>query len=467
MIQTVKRGHLFLLAGFTVAALLLHPTAGQAQSGMNLVTDGGFDNGFANYGVYNLIQDTEVQGTLAVTRSNPDDVALIGQSLQNTPVPAGTQFEVTVDLALTEFTDDIKDVRLRLWELGNESNALDCPFTVQSVTPTLLTYTLRGVTASEWANLDVQLYLFDNRDPSLLVDNLSVRVVDDGITKTECVSALVPNVNLLQNSSFNFPGTPWTFSDGLKSAVVESAEFQFPFGDYAVLSRTQYTDDSGNPFYPYMSQALENISMPAGTPLEFRGFIWNTSDEAALVSIHLWNQGDESSRRACPFTIPANSGVDFESYIMQVITPGDWENPELQFFVGNFGEEWIVVDEFNLRFQPNRTIAPLRCYSADKQGDKGLVINGDFDYGDLFFGGFGALNRSVVDGVMQLSGQNDNPAGIFQPLFKEMDSEFSRFRQDYGYRLQVRMGNTAATPKTVVVRLWEVPNDANQFFCVL
>ena len=185
----------------------------------NLVTNGDFANGEAGWTFLNDIHHQVVGEVLEVYRDASPSLGRVRQDL-GYPAPAGTPFEVTLDLGNSSGVS--KQMSLQLRDTATASQIL-CTFIVPAGAP-LAPYTMRGETDAAWQ--DIRLHLLDQApdgQPAFLIDNVDVRYRPDlTLSGTECLLPPnpPPNVPLLSNGDFSMGESDWRFTGVLNHSVV-------------------------------------------------------------------------------------------------------------------------------------------------------------------------------------------------------------------------------------------------------
>ncbi len=419
-----------------------------------LVTNGTFDTNIDGWLPYNLTGDS-VAGAAQLTRTDTTDNAILAQTLNTGgPVPPNTGYDVSIDLGNS--SNQPKYVTLLLWEFNNLNNFGICFFTVPANTP-LATYTLQtNVGPTGWNQADLWLFVDDFSNPSLLVDNVAVAPSVVPVTQTSCNAPLLADDNMVVNGGFDLlPSDPDAFyfqSPAVNSTVTNNT---------LEMTRGTLFDNFGNPQLALLSQNTR-FAPPAGTPIQASVDLGNTSDETKLVSLHLWAFPDETTRQFCVFTVPPNTPL--QTYTMQLVTNANWTNADVQLYVEDFGEPWLLVDNVSLSYAPNANITGLAC-QTQLVADRNLLMNGDFEYGNAFFGTFGTMLTDTAPGAtdLYLRATTNTPdrtdvGAIFQPMF---------FDAPVGtpFEVSVVLQNPTAETKGVALRLWNFPDESDPIFC--
>ncbi len=417
---------------------------------VNVMFNGGFDGGTSGYSFWGDVEQSESNGVLNMRRTNPNSFALVTQLLNGIILPQDSKVAVSVDLGNP--APKAKDVTLRLVDLdagGSITSERTCFLRVPAES-SLQTYRMELSTPNEWDIIDLQLFVDDFAAPALQVDNITV-TTDPAISTgaVNCIQPTAPtNRNLAVNGSFDNGAAAFFTSFGLATEV-QNNTFR--------MTRNVLFDGNNQPVIPFIAQNMRQ-GVPANAPLQATVQLGNTSNEGKLVSLHLWSFPDNTTRQACVFTVPPNTPL--QTYTLQTITDVAWANIDMQLFLEDFGEQWLLVDDINVQHRTDAGITELRC-DAPLPTNTNLVLNGDFDYGNIFFGAFGPLSTVESGGVLNIT---TNTAGqdvglLAQPLFRGAPA-------DAAFEVTVDMGNPTNGEKTVLLRLWDFPTEANQIVCL-
>ncbi len=440
-----------VLGGTAVSPLAVAYTITDDDGAPSLVTNGDFATGDTTgwsffSGLENNFDVNVTDATLQVTRVNATSFALLAQ-LTGQGIQAGTSLELSANLGNS--SDEAKYVLLRMWEFPRAESILECLVTVPANTA-LQPYTVRGTLPVAVSNLEVQIHLGDYNEPYLLVDDVVARTLDEPVGATECNSPLTPGANMVVNGDFDYFWSEFMFFNS-----PELGRF-WENGVYNI-TRSQVVTPEGFPIFTLLAQYLF-FEAPQGTPLQASVKLGNTSSKPKLVSLHLVDVTNEATRQFCVFTVPPNTPL--QTYTMQMLTQTDWSNINVQFFLDDFNEPWLQMDDLEVTYEPDANITGFNC-DAPLIQDRNLVHNGDFDYGYIFFGNFGSIIAFAdLNGVLNLFSTNPaDVALISQPIFYESPAGTA-------YELTVDLGNPTPTGRFVAVRLFEFPNDQNEIPCV-
>lgn len=420
-------------------------------SNKNLIVNGDFSSdtsqGFAFLsGEPNGMPHSVSNGVASTTRSGFMQWAAMVQPTRF-GAPAGTPFELDIDLGNT-FSKP-KYVALRLWQFPNNNEALACFFTVPP-NSSLQTYTLRGVTPSAWTNAEVQLFVEDFNEPSLLIDNVDLRYRPNAnINALDCDSPLPNNKNMVVNGDFDYTDIFYFKAPGLGTAMSNGIMH---------MTRSQLFDGNGAPLFTLIAQNLR-YQPPAGSKLEATVQLGNTSGKPKMVSLHLMEWPNNATRQWCVFIVPPNTPL--QNYTMQTVTTADWSNIDVQLFVEDFGEQWLQVDNLNVQHKPNANITALNCDSP-LPANTTLLLNGDMDYGNIFFSYLDPIVHSASNGVLNLTTNTSaSDVGLLaQPLFRGAPANTP-------FEVTMDVANPTNEAKLISLRLWDFPNQSNEIACTL
>ncbi len=156
--------------------------------GIQLVSNGGFDNGTAGWRASGQLNWSVENGVMRATRLNtsePPDWAAFLQVL-GVGAAAHTPFELSLSLGNASAIPKYVQVVLQS-AAGQHYGAITCEFVVAANSP-LAPYSLRGSTNATWAAL--QVYVGVNPPdsaPAALVDDVQVRRLMDAQQQTVCL----------------------------------------------------------------------------------------------------------------------------------------------------------------------------------------------------------------------------------------------------------------------------------------
>jgi murein DD-endopeptidase MepM/ murein hydrolase activator NlpD len=163
-----------------------HGTA--APAGVNLIANGDFNAGTAEWSPSGQLSWSAEDGMLRVLRLNtadPPDWASFYQNLDY-GADAFTPFEISLQLGNASGSSKSVTVTLRN-AAGLQYGAIRCDFRLGAGAG-LQTYTVRGVSNASWALARLEVFINPpDSAPAVLVDNISVqRLAETSITETEC-----------------------------------------------------------------------------------------------------------------------------------------------------------------------------------------------------------------------------------------------------------------------------------------
>ncbi|MBZ0297830.1 MAG: M23 family metallopeptidase, partial [Anaerolineae bacterium] len=166
----------------------------QAEVDVNLVRNGDFDDGTAEWTASGQINWQVREGVMRVTRlrsSDPPDWARFYQDL-NYGIAAHTPLEIALEIGNDSAIRKTVAVSI-LNSAGRDYGIVSCDFAVEPNTP-LRSYTVRGRTNRTWANIRLEISVNPpDGAPAALVDHIAVHVLSDNEYSNqdsiECISA--------------------------------------------------------------------------------------------------------------------------------------------------------------------------------------------------------------------------------------------------------------------------------------
>lgn len=313
----------------------------QASANENLIANGDFSQGYANWLGYHWNPVGITNGAFTFGLPNGQPWGVLWQE-GSTGVPNGAPLELSFQLANTASVSRTFAVYLR----ATDWNTLQrCDFNVPANLP-LTTYRMRIRTGAAFDRVFTQFWLLNgDGQPPMQIDDIVLRYRPElSVTLLECNGATAsPTVgNLIQNPSFNGGFANW-WGIGLNPVYVENAmmSFDIPAGQaYGTL----WQEVSG--------------SVTAGTPLELSFNLGNTGSIAQTVRVFLRDL-DWGTARTCSFTLPANAAM--RTYSMRAAPGTNWGRILAQWWLDNGdGSPAITIDDVSLYTRPGTSTA-LEC----------------------------------------------------------------------------------------------------------
>ena len=343
-------------------------TAGLTTNGVNfalstgaeMIQNGGFSNGVANWVLFatpdmSYLQWVVNQSGEFAFRRLPPPPGTSNQAVlfQNTgvPVPADTNILATFRLG------NISSVPKRIAVLVQESDFSDlsvCTFWLPARAERM-PYAMRVRTTKAWTNATIAFYAASTDVPfgEYRIDHVSMHAfAGPASTQVDCVDMLAPGAtggpdgpNLLGNGDFS-AGTlaPWaTF--GTITHQVAGGVFEF--------IRPSSAPPSGVLLQP-TGQAF-----PAGAILTATFELGNSSIVRKRVTV-LLHDLNFSDLAACTFWL--EPGQPLSSYAVRAYTTRAWANATVSVYPATTGlHEWIRLDNVTFRTTPGSVITGTEC----------------------------------------------------------------------------------------------------------
>lgn len=388
----------------------------------NHIINGDFSEGTSGFNFSGNSTAQVVDGVLEFTGTQQGVAASAIQTTDYKPLP-GTKFNLAVDIANPSALP--KSFTLRLKD-GGSTEAISCSFQSDPLAE-FATYTVRGITATEWSSMNFELYVLGDSAPSLRVDNIDVRYEPTlDIVGTRCIEPASPN--LIQNPTFDEGENFWTFQGDVERQIVGNSlqmRHTDPGSTATLLQTVDYDVEAQFPF-----EIQIDLGNTAGLPRD------------ATVSLFQTGRADQIT---CSFSIPANSSL--RTYRVRGITTTDWA--DLNFEVVSSGgntDPYLLVDDIDLRYIPLLDVSSTECIDAPSDN---LVSNPSFEQGADSWKFSGDIRYDVVDETLQAQRASiANVPVILQNIPFAPNSGLP-------FIVNVEMGNTTTAPKGVTVMISE------------
>jgi hypothetical protein len=315
----------------------------------NLIQNGDFNSGTANWTTYDAIQSRVSSGVFEFYRLSGGVSAVVYQNT-GAAVPNGAPLDIRLNLG------NSSAVRKRVVILAHEANFSDlqmCAFWLPPNTP-LRQYRMQTRTLRAWTNASLSIYGSPADSVGWMrVDNVSMRH-DPTLTMrgdTWCFDPAGPaptntadGANLISNGGFASVLSPWT-PYGMVTADINSGLLRFyrrpgtPSG--VVLQNT-------------------GANLPANARLEARFQLGNNSDVRKRVTV-LLHAANFSDMQACTFWLEPRAPL--ATYVIRTHTTTAWTGAVFAAYpnpADSIG--WIVMDNVSMRQRPNLRIVGTECY---------------------------------------------------------------------------------------------------------
>lgn len=330
-------------------------------SGAELIQNGDFSNGFANWVQFatpdmSYIQSQISNGVLAFSRvSPPPGTANQAVIFQRT----GAAFPAGTNLMATFFLGNNSAVRKRISVLLHDSDFSDlavCTFWLRGGDPDgSFPYIMRARTTKAWTDATISFYAASTYNPAgaYLVDDVSLHAVPEAMMeRVDCLDVLTPaapggpdGAEMLVNGNFN-TGTPapWgTF--GTITHQIVSGVFEF------------IKPTSAPPAGVVLQ--LTGQALPRHQILTATFDLGNSSPVRKRVTVIL-HDSDFTDLSACTFWLAPNQPLS--TYTYRKATTKAWTNATLSVYPATAGaEQWIRLDNATFRRTPGTLIGGTEC----------------------------------------------------------------------------------------------------------
>jgi subtilisin-like proprotein convertase family protein len=325
----------------------------QASFPNNLVTNGTFSNGIANWTPYgNIVWNLSANPESAFQFYRTGASALV---FQNTGAALPANGSVWAQVYVGNSSGVRKRVSILLHN-ANWSDSQFCGFWIPPNTP-LRPYTIRTHTNQAWSNAAISIYAATaDTNPWLRVDNVRMESWPfANFNETLCIDPAPPQTtqfgtsgNLLTNPNFDTGGNPppgWlnfgTITQQWVGGVVE-------FRRYA-----------GTPSGVFYQNTGTNLG--ANVQLEARFQLGNNSPTTRQRAVILLHRPDFTDSLACAFWLPPNSPL--QTYLIRTFTTRDWAGSSISFYPSYaVSDGFIRLDQVLYRVRYDLNVNGTECY---------------------------------------------------------------------------------------------------------
>ncbi len=318
----------------------------------NLVKNGGFGwNDPTNKWERNgkMASLSVVDGKMQARRSDPNgNSAWLYQTINET-APPGSPFELSFKLSKSNSTDKQVQIVLSGRDSAgkNAESAIKCDV---PLTQTEQTFTLQGISTTNWASIQVRVDIADSDTATTIsVDDAQLRYLpNSGITSNSC-NLPNPDPNFVGNSTFDSGTSGWfSNSNNLANLSVN--------GDGALAMRRNNADGNS----AWIAHNVD-VALNAGSPVEYE--IQLAHNGAGSKQVELILRGLNSNNRNAEgginctvnvtgtpqtFTVRAESTVDWAKMQVRVALPGS----------DNDTSTTVAVDNVSLMHMPDLNVSP-------------------------------------------------------------------------------------------------------------
>jgi hypothetical protein len=316
----------------------------------NLLRNGHFGQGMANWGTYANLNYTISNGAIRFG-DNPQGAVL----LQNTeqPIAANTPLE------LQFFWSNTLTVRKRMLVLLHSDDFSDLTACSFWLNPGRNTYRHRFViqahTTKPWNSAVVSFYPSGELGSTVALDNVMLRVNPNlNAEETHCGSGQawagsgVDGPELLQNGSFDSPiGNPignWGNYGQIASRLTNGVLEFYRLPGQPTGTVLQYT----------------SAGVPPNERFELQLDLGNSSSvrQRVTVLVHNWNFSDS---QVCVFWLEPNTPL--QRYTMRNIPTGYWSRATVSVYGSTpTNQAWLQMDNVSLRNRPSASMMGTDCY---------------------------------------------------------------------------------------------------------
>lgn len=351
------------------------PTS-DAPQGVNLIQNGGFDDGLWNWHVFatpdptHIVTDTTT-GVLQFYRvpgtpgQRPNQAVVLQATW--TPLPANAPILATFELG------NSSNVRKRVKVLAVDLDFSDlhgCSFWLEPNTP-LRPYRMLTHTTRPWANPVIGFYAStpDSDGGYYQVDNVTLMHAASGPTdRTICEDPTTPAATgasdgpeMLVNGDFSDGLFNW---QGLHRITYQltNGVFEFIWPPAEEVGTMPSLPDPE--LAPVLIQRTEQ-AVSAGEILTAKVDFGNSSNvrKRVLMVVHQWNFTD---MMACTFWLEPNTPL--RTYTMRGFATADWTDAAFSAYTATQGPEtWVQVDNASLKRTPGTPTAGTDCLEFDDE----------------------------------------------------------------------------------------------------
>jgi hypothetical protein len=330
-------------------------------SGAELIQNGDFSNGFANWVRFatpdtSYMQSQISDGVLSFSRVSPPpgttNQAVVFQQ-------TGAAFPAGTNLMATFFLGNTSQVRKRISVLLHDSDFSDlavCTFWLRGGDPDgSFPYIMRARTTKAWTNATLSFYAASTYNPAgaYLVDDVSLHAVPETLMeRVDCLDVLTPaapggpdGAEMLANGNFNTGAlAPWGVFGTITHQIVSGVlEFIKPTAVQPAGVVLQLT-----------GQALPRHQILTAT-----FDLGNSSPVRKRVTV-LLHDSDFSDLSACTFWLAPNQPLS--TYTYRKATTRAWTNATLSVYPSTVGaDQWIRFDNATFRRTPGTLIGGTEC----------------------------------------------------------------------------------------------------------
>ena len=184
------------------------PNDGPPDTNTNLLTNNAFNNGTTGWTRGDSSTPLSVEGgKLLFERQSGGPEAWAGQTIE-TAAPAGSPFEVTLDLAKDRTRDKV--VAISLVGFDVDGNVVETTFECSiELAISAKTVTYQTVSSVDWDSFQLRVRITDNiYSSNIVVDNVDLRYLPGSGISDNCVDPGLPSsANLLANPFFDIQGS--------------------------------------------------------------------------------------------------------------------------------------------------------------------------------------------------------------------------------------------------------------------
>jgi hypothetical protein len=315
-------------------ALPLQPTPTPPVTGIDMLTNGNFNNGLANWTFNGSIQQIN-SGALLIAPTTPGG----GFSQELIYNSAGDNYEITFRARNTSGTTKTLNLMLRDTDWSPQYS---CVFTLAGNAPEQF-YRMRIDTTESFIPMVLQGAISGDSSLGLQIDDITMfRQPNMIITGTECVVTPPANTNLIYDGTFDQGTTNWAAFN----ATMNTVNIGSPYGNVMQIGRNANTPDGG--FYQY-----NPYSVPADGSLRFTFQMGNQSNQTRVINMLVRNP-DWTDTHSCFITLPPNTGMI--NFTMTAKPNRAWSNIVIQGWiqVGDYttGTLPFRFDNLDVRFVP-------------------------------------------------------------------------------------------------------------------
>jgi thermitase len=397
------------------------PTPPTAPPNTNLIANGTFSAGLANWGTWNATAAAS-SGVLAITRNAGTADGGFWQQM-GFALPANAPVELRLQLGNGASVPKSIDlvVRSSTW-----SGFAICSFTLPPNTP-LQNVTMRLRTNAAWPMIVLQGYLAPADGlMGVLIDNVDLRYQPGmAVTNTECSLSAPVGPNLISNGDFSNGLNNW----GTWNSTATGA------GGLMTIARGPGTADGG--FW----QQVGN-SFPANTPLELTVQLGNSSSVLKNVTLVL-RRPDWSEFYTCNINLPPNWPL--QQVTMRIRTGSAWPALVYQGYLAPAdGLMGVRMDNVELRVRPGMVVNPNPECAVAPPSNVNLISNGTFNAGLANWGTWNAT-ATTTGGILTIARNPGTPGGGF---WQQMAAQLP---PNSPIELNMQIGNSSAVNKQISI----------------